>query len=50
MADEYISRYCTDVNVINPFTRNEVKLGTSSQKLPPVTDSEQQDYGAWYEG
>jgi hypothetical protein len=50
VADEYISRYCTDVEVVNPFTKEEVKLGTRSQKSPPVVSSDKQDYGAWYEG
>jgi len=50
VADEYISRYCTTVNVINPFTGEEVELGTRSQKSTPVVSSDKQDYGAWYEG
>ncbi len=50
VADEYISRYCTTVNVINPFTGEEVELGTRSQKSTPVVSSDEQDYGAWYEG
>ena len=51
IANEYIDRYCTNVEVINPFTQELVKLGTMSKKLPQVkVESHPDDYGSWYEG
>ena len=50
VANEYISRYCEDVKLINPFTREEIKLGTMSKTPPKVeTETGDVDYGAWYE-
>ena len=51
VANEYISRYCENVTLINPFTTEEVKLGTRSEVAPEVeTETGDVDYGAWYEG
>ena len=58
ISNEYIDRYCTDVEVINPFTGDTVQLGTMSKKPSQVeTPSRKlnshytpEDYGGWYEG
>ena len=52
VADEYISKYCTDVEVKNPFTQEVVQLA-GSQKTPPISNSNTKyesdplDYGDW---
>ena len=58
ISKEYIDRYCTDVEVINPFSGDTVQLGTMSKKPSQVeTPSRKlnshytpEDYGGWYEG
>lgn len=58
ISNEYIERYCTDVEVINPFTGDTVQLGTMTKKPSQVeTPSRKlnahytpEDYGGWYEG
>ena len=53
VADEYNSKHCTSVEVKNPFTKEIVKVGTSSQKTTsiPTENSEYKsdplDYGDW---
>ena len=52
ISNEYIERYCTNVEVINPFSGDTVQLGTMSKKPPQVETSSytSEDYGGWYEG
>ena len=58
ISKEYIDRYCTDVEVINPFSGDTVQLGTMSKKPSQVeTPSRKlnshytpEDYGGLYEG
>ena len=65
IADEYIGRYCTGVEVVNPFTQETISLDTgkvSEEKLAHDINPEEVkilsskkenttlDYGAWYEG
>ena len=53
IADEYIDRYCTRVEVINPFTQEKVSIGLKMVDASPqaegITDKTPDDYGAWYE-
>ena len=50
VADEYISRYCENVELTNPFTQQEVKLGTRVEKQTTIeTGNKDVDYGSWYE-
>ena len=53
ISDEYIERYCTKVEVINPFTQEKVNLGLKMTDASPqteeVVDKTPDDYGAWYE-
>jgi len=48
VADEYVSRYCRNVEVENPFTLEKTTLGTEYR--PPVADKEEaDDYANWLE-
>lgn len=47
VADEYISRYCTEVKVVNPFTKENVILTAGKPKEKTV--DKKQDYAGWYE-
>ena len=47
VADEYISRYCTEVEVMNPFTKENVILTAGKPKEKSV--DKKQDYTGWYE-
>jgi hypothetical protein len=49
IADEYIGRYCENVELINPFTLKEIKVGTKVDNKTPV-ETTSDDYGSWYEG
>ena len=48
VADEYINRYCTNVEVVNPFTKEEVTLGEAAP-TPKEVDTTTKDYEGWYE-
>jgi len=47
VADEYISRYCSEVKVVNPFTKEDVILTAGKPKEKTV--DKKQDYAGWYE-
>jgi len=47
VADEYISRYCSEVKVVNPFTKENVILTAGKPKEKTV--DKKQDYAGWYE-
>jgi len=53
ISNEYIDRYCTGVEVINPFTQEKVSIGPKrvgdSPQAEEITDKTPNDYGAWYE-
>ena len=46
VADEYISRYCSEVEVVNPFTKEKIILSAGKPKEKTV---DKQDYAGWYE-
>ena len=54
IADEYIERYCTDIEVVNPFNQEKIKIGgvkkVNNSSQTEETDKTPDDYGAWYEG
>ena len=49
VADEYVTRFCRNVEVENPFTQEKVTLGTEYR--PSVTEEEKEvdDYANWLE-
>lgn len=49
VADEYVTRFCRNVEVENPFTQEKVTLGTDYR--PAVTEEEKEvdDYANWLE-
>ena len=53
ISNEYIDRYCTGVEVINPFTQEKVSIGPKrvgdSPQVEEIADKTPNDYGAWYE-
>ena len=53
ISNEYIDRYCTGVEVINPFTQEKVSIGPKrvgdSPQVEEIDDKTPNDYGAWYE-
>ena len=49
VADEYISRYCTDVEVQDPFTLEKTVLGNRVQESKPVVETKEADYESWLE-
>mgnify|MGYP003117458899 FL=1 len=49
VADEYISRYCTDVEVQNPFTLEKTMLGNKTQESTPIVETKEADYESWLE-
>ena len=49
VADEYISRYCTDVEVQDPFTLKKTVLGNRVQESKPVVETKEADYESWLE-
>jgi len=49
VADEYISRYCVDVEVQNPFTLETTVLGTRNEETTRVVESKEADYESWLE-
>tara|TARA_Y100000310_G_scaffold230851_1_gene233391 strand:+ start:99 stop:1481 length:1383 start_codon:yes stop_codon:yes gene_type:complete len=47
IANEYISRFCNDVEVINPFTLEKTILGADT--IEPTEAKGGDDYGSWLE-
>jgi hypothetical protein len=47
IAEEYISNYCTEVEVVNPFDNSKHVLSMNEPKKEVKTDDI--DYGGWYE-
>ena len=47
VADEYNNKYCTEVELSNPFTNTTTILEAGK---PKETIPDKQDYGGWYEG
>jgi hypothetical protein len=50
IAEDYISAYCTDVKVTNPFTKEKVTLSASSKgttKPKVYTETSPDEYGEW---
>lgn len=46
-ANEYISRYCTETEIINPFTHEKSILGQEISSAPAKKGGD--DYGSWLE-
>ena len=49
VADEYISRYCIDVEVQDPFTLEKIKLGSKTSETTPTVEKKEADYESWLE-
>ena len=47
VANEYIDRYCTETEVINPFTHEKTILGQDAPLVPEKKGGD--DYGSWLE-
>ena len=54
IAEDYISTYCTDIEVTNPFTKEKVTLSASSKgsttKPKVYTETSPDEYGEWLSG
>jgi hypothetical protein len=54
IAEDYISTYCTDVEITNPFTKEKVSLIGSPKenqtKPETYTETSPEEYGEWLNG